>query len=153
MSVWRAAPEEAPEVARLLVAFRDWWGRDEPGDAAFLASVERLIGREDTEFWLAAPEPGAVAAGVAQLRFRWSVWTAAEDCSLEDLYVADAARGTGLGRALVAATLDRARERGCRRVELDVSTANPAALALYGSFGFATGKGGDEQDLLMRVRV
>jgi GNAT superfamily N-acetyltransferase len=150
--VWRARPEEAAEVARLLVLFRDWWGRDEPDDASFRASVDRLIARDDTEFLLAAAAGDAAPAGVAQLRFRWSVWWAAEDCWLEDLSVEDAGRGAGLGRALVEATLDRAARRGCRRVELDVSSENPAALALYRSCGFATGKGGG-QDLLMQRRL
>jgi GNAT superfamily N-acetyltransferase len=151
MRIWRAAPEEAADVARLLVAFRDWWGREEPGAASFAASVQRLIGRDDTEFLLAATGCGP-PVGVVQLRYRWSVWTEAEDCWLEDLYVLDSARGTGMGRALVRASLDRARERGCGRVELDVNTGNPAARGLYESLGFATGKSGGE-DLLMSVRL
>ena len=83
------------------------------------------------------------------MRYRWSVWWEAEDCWLEDLYVRDEARGSGLGRALTEAVLTRAAERGCRRVELDVNTENPAALALYRSLGFDTGKLGG-QDLFMR---
>jgi GNAT superfamily N-acetyltransferase len=151
MRIWRAAPEEAADVARLLAAFRDWWGREWPDDASFLASVERLIVRDDAEFLLAATGDDA-PAGVVQLRYRWSAWTEADDCWLEDLYVLDSARGTGMGRALVRASLDRARERGCRRVELDVNTGNPTARGLYGSLGFETGKSGGE-DLLMSVRL
>ncbi|MEA2291803.1 MAG: hypothetical protein QOF17_823 [Solirubrobacteraceae bacterium] len=153
MTIWRAAPEEAADVARLLTAFRDWWGRDWPGDASFAASVDRLIRRDDTEFLLASSgEVGGAPQGIVQLRYRWSVWTEAEDCWLEDLYVLDSARGTGMGRALVEASLARARERGCRRVELDVNTHNEAARGLYESLGFATGKSGGE-DLLMSVRL
>ena len=148
MRVWRATPDEVTDVARLLVAFRDWWGRDWPDDASFAASAARLIRSADTDFLLATAHSGP-PAGVAQLRYRWSVWWEAEDCWLEDLYVLDAARGAGVGRALVAAALDRARERGCRRIEVDVNTGNPAARALYESMGFGTGKGGGE-DLLMR---
>ena len=50
-------------------------------------SVQRLIGREDSEYLLGVS--GDVAEGVAQLRFHWSVWWEAEDCWLEDLYVAE----------------------------------------------------------------
>jgi ribosomal protein S18 acetylase RimI-like enzyme len=147
--VWRAGPDEAPAVAALLAGFRDHLGYDGPGDASILASVERIIARDDAEYLLAGDdEPQAVA----QVRYRWSVWWAAEDCWLEDLYVRDDARGNGLGRALTEAVLERARTRGCRRVELDVNSENPAALALYRSLGFETGKTGG-QDLLMRLRL
>jgi ribosomal protein S18 acetylase RimI-like enzyme len=147
--VWRAAPDEARAVAALLGGFRDHLGYDQPSDASMLASVERIIGRDDAEYLLAGDgEPVAVA----QVRYRWSVWWEAEDCWLEDLYVAPEARREGLGRTLVEAVIDRARERGCRRVELDVSSENPAAMALYRSLGFDTGKTGG-QDIFMRKRL
>lgn len=134
--VWLADPSEAETVARLLVAFRDHMGRDWPSDNAFLAGVERLIEDPSAEYLLGAPDDDSPPAGVCQLRFRWGVWWAATDCLLEDLYVAEHARGSGLGRALVALALDRARERGCRRVELDAERDNAAAVGLYAAMGF-----------------
>ena len=152
--VWRADFDEAEPVARLLVAFRDHNGKDWPSANAFLASVEKLIERTDTEFLLAAPDQDSPAAGVCQLRFRWSVWTASEDCWLEDLFVLDEARGQGLGGALVQAGLERARERGCRRIELDTNEENPA-LQLYQRLGFSPrSKGsGDSRDLFLGQRL
>ena len=150
MRIWRASADEAPQVAALLVAFRDHMGRDWPPAATFLASVERLIARDDTEYLLAAADDEPQA--VVQVRYRWSVWWDAEDCWLEDLYVRDDARGAGLGRALTEAVMERAAGRGCRRVELDVNSENTAALRLYRSLGFETGKTGG-QDLLMRRRL
>ena len=135
--VWLAAPEEAHAVAGLLVAFRDHNERDWPSDNAILAGVERLVEDPQTEFLLGARDGGSPPAGVCQLRFRWSVWTAAPDCWLEDLYVSAAARGRGIGGALVEAAIERARARGCRRVELDTSEANELALRLYGRHGFS----------------
>ena len=149
MRVWRAAPDEAPVVAALLGGFRDHLRYDGPDDASLLASVARIIVRDDAEYLLAGERE---AVGVAQVRYRWSVWWATEDCWLEDLYVRDDARGAGVGRVLTQAVLDRARERGCGRVELDVNTENVPALALYRSLGFETGKTGG-QDLLMRRRL
>lgn len=149
--VWRATPAEAGEVARLLVSFRDWMGRSEPSAGSVAASVGRLMGDPGTEYLLGAA--GGPPAGVCQLRFRYGVWCAAEDCHLEDLYVADAARGSGLGRALVQAALDRAAARGCRRVELDCNEANPRAFALYGRMGFVSGGGDGARDVLLRRRL
>ena len=151
MRVWRATPAEAEQVAALLAAFRDHLGYDGPDDAALLASVKRLIGRDDAEYLLGAPGDGP-AAGVVQVRYRWGIWWDAEDCWLEDLFVAAEARGSGLGRALTEAVIERARERGCGRVELDVNSENAAAQALYRSLGFDTGKTGG-YDIFMRRRL
>ena len=134
--LWVAAPEEAEDVARLLGAFRDWFGYADPVDASLRASVERLIGDPSTDYLLGAPGGQADPAGVVQLRYRHSVWTGSDDAWLEDLYVTDAARRTGLGRALTEYAVERARERGCGRIQLDVNTANPPARALYEALGF-----------------
>lgn len=149
---WLAGPDEAEAVARLLVGFRDWYGRSEPPDATFLAGVERLIVRPDTEYLLAAAG-GAEPGGVCQLRYRYGVWTASEDCWLEDLFVTDANRRAGLGEALVAATIERARERGCGRIELDVSESNRAAWALYERMGFSAGYKPPAPNILMGLKL
>jgi len=138
--VWRAELHEAEAVAGLLVAFRDHMGLDWPSANAFLANVERLMERGEADFLLGAPHDDAAPAAVAQLRFRFGIWYAALDCTLEDLFVAEAARGAGLGRAMVDAAVERARERDCRRIELDTDEDNAAALALYRAAGFRSGR-------------
>ena len=137
-----------------MAAFRDHIGLSEPSDAEVAEGVARLLDDDDTEFLLAAPDDGAPAAGVAQVRFRYGIWRAGGDCLLEDLFVDAAARGGGLGRALLEATLERARARGCRRIELDVNEANDPAVRLYGSFGFsATANPYGARDLYMRLHI
>lgn len=145
---WVAGPAEAQTIARLLVAFRDHLGRDWPSANAFLAGVERLIEGPEAEYLLGAPHDDAPPAAVAQLRFRHGLWWAATDCLLEDLYVEPAARGTGLGRAMVELAAERARARGCRRMELDVHEDNAAALALYRGAGFT-----DDGNRFMRLHL
>ena len=135
--VWVAAPAEAEVVARLLIAFRDHNGLDWPSDNAFLAGVERLMDDVNTDFVLAAAHDDAPPAAVAQLRYRFGIWRAGLDCLVEDVYVDKPARGAGLGRALMEGVIDRARERGCRRMELDTNERNQAAIALYESLGFS----------------
>ena len=148
--VWRAQPDEAETVARLLVEFRDHLGKPWPSENSFLASVERLIERPDAEFLLASPDDDTPPAAVCQLRFRQSVWTASDDCWLEDLFVRADSRRRGLATALVEHALERARERGCRRIELDTNETNEAALALYERLGFSVkSKGGAGRDLFL----
>jgi ribosomal protein S18 acetylase RimI-like enzyme len=149
--VWRAGVDEAETVAGLLVEFRDWMASDWPSANAFHASVERLM--EDprsTEFLLGAAHDDAPPSAVCQLRFRFSVWTATDDCWLEDLWVREEARRSGVGTALVEASLARAAERGCRRLELDASEGNPPAIALYGKLGFTNQKLSEGRDLLLQ---
>jgi ribosomal protein S18 acetylase RimI-like enzyme len=50
--------------------------------------------------------------------------------------IAAAWRRQGLGRALLAASVAAAKSAGGRRLLLEVFAANPAAVALYESFGF-----------------
>jgi GNAT superfamily N-acetyltransferase len=129
-----AGPGEEAEVASLIAGFRDFYAEAEPDDEQIARMVAELLADRGTEFLLV----GEPAVGVAQLRFRPSVWTGTEDAWLEDLFVVEDARRDGAGRALVQACVDRARTRGCKRIQLDANERNEAALALYESLGFSS---------------
>lgn len=58
------------------------------------------------------------------------------DCKLRKMYVEPAARGTGLGRALLQRFLERAAERGFRKVVLETTHRMQAAMRLYERNGF-----------------
>lgn len=150
--VWPAEAGDLDAVAELIAGFRDFWDKSEPGVESIRASVERILAGGDGEYLLGATGDDP-PAGVAQIRFRWSVWTAAEDCWLEDLYVREEARGAGLGRAIVEACFERARERGCKRIELDVNEDNEAAIALYRACGFELEPKGPGRTLFMGRRL
>jgi ribosomal protein S18 acetylase RimI-like enzyme len=85
---------------------------------------------------------GDVPDGFAQLRFHLSLYEPGPDACLEELWVRPAARGAGLGRALLDAAMERARDRGATRIELNTSTGDVAARALYESVGFTNAEGG-----------
>jgi GNAT superfamily N-acetyltransferase len=61
----------------------------------------------------------------------------APDATLVGMFVEPAARGRGIGRALVEAVADWARCIGAPRLRLWVTSTNAAALALYARSGFA----------------
>lgn len=152
--MWIAGQDEAPAVARLLGLFRDWMGRSDPGDDRLTAGVGYLLESGEAEYLLGAPRAGERAAGVCQLRYRFGVWYGARDCWVEDLFVSAEARGSGLGGALLEGAIERARERGCRRIELDTNEENAPARALYERHGFSSRSSGTEgRDLLMRLHL
>jgi ribosomal protein S18 acetylase RimI-like enzyme len=136
--VWVARAGDVESVTGLISGFRDWLGYHYPTDDRIGEVVRVLIEDHGTEYLLGAPERHAAPVGVCQLRYRLCVWTGADDCWLEDLYVREDARRGGFGRALVDAAVERARVRGCRRIDLDVNEQNPEALAFYRSMGFTT---------------
>jgi GNAT superfamily N-acetyltransferase len=138
LKTWLATPADADDVARLMIGFRNWWKRDEPDDEAFARGVERLLADENTDYLLGAVADDAPAAGVCGLRYRYGVWLDGLDCCLEDVFVEDTARGQRLGEALVEAGIARARERGAKRIELDVNDANVPARTLYERLGFSS---------------
>jgi GNAT superfamily N-acetyltransferase len=150
---WLAEADEAETVARLLIGFRDHYGRSDPPDDTFHSGVVRLIADPCTEYLLAAAPAEDEPAGVCQLRYRHSLWTASADCWLEDLFVAEPARRAGLGEALVACAVARARARGCARIELDVSQSNRGAWALYERMGFSPGYKPPAPNVLMGLKL
>ena len=57
-----------------------------------------------------------------------------QTCYLEDLFVSPEARGSGAGRALIEAVLERARAHGWDKVYWHTREDNARARALYDSF-------------------
>jgi L-amino acid N-acyltransferase len=63
-------------------------------------------------------------------------WAGDPDSSIGELVVSRDAEGQGLGRALVEAAMERARENGCTRISVSTGAANERARGLYRRLGF-----------------
>lgn len=131
--VRRAEATDAPEVARLLHDFNTEFGDPTPGVRVLTERAAKLISEGETVVLLGGEGPD----GLALLRFRPSVWSDSLDAYLEELYVAPKLRGQGIGRALLEAAMELARERGAARIDLDTSETDTAAIGLYESSGFS----------------
>lgn len=80
-------------------------------------------------------EIGAEAVGMALYFQTYSTFEGCANIFLEDLYLAEAVRGQGLGKRLLARLAAIAVERGCRRLDLAVLDWNPAR-GFYDRLGF-----------------
>ena len=83
-----------------------------------------------------AGEDAAEALGFAQLYPSWSSVTARPIWILNDLFVAPAARGSGVGRALLERCRKHALETGAQRMALETLVGNRKAQRLYESLGW-----------------
>lgn len=72
-----------------------------------------------------------VALGMAAL-----VLGGADGAELKRLFVSDAARGQGLGRALVSTLEEHARAAGVGVIRLETGNRSEGALALYDKLGY-----------------
>jgi GNAT superfamily N-acetyltransferase len=73
--------------------------------------------------------------GFAIYFFNFSTWLGRRGLYLEDLYVRPAARGTGVGRQLLAHLARVAVEHGCGRMEWAVLDWNEPAIGFYKQLG------------------
>lgn len=71
--------------------------------------------------------------GLAHFSFTNSTWNANRDLYLEDLYVSPSVRGQGLGKALILALDEIAREEGSRKIWWETHRDNEIARRLYDS--------------------
>jgi ribosomal protein S18 acetylase RimI-like enzyme len=87
--------------------------------------------------------------GLALFRLRPSLWADGLDAYLEELYVAPARRGEGIGRALLEEAMRSAREAGAIRMDLGTGETDTAARALYESCGFTNREGGPDDPIML----
>lgn len=75
-----------------------------------------------------------VPQGLAIHQHHPSTWVAGDDGYLEDLFVAEAARGKGLGRALIEDLIAIGRRNGWRRLYWLTEIENQTARRLYDQY-------------------
>jgi GNAT superfamily N-acetyltransferase len=76
-------------------------------------------------------ERGGQLLGLAHYIFHRSTIQIAPTCYLQDLFTSVAARGRGVGRALIEAVYERARSANCGRVYWQTHETNLQAMRLY----------------------
>jgi ribosomal protein S18 acetylase RimI-like enzyme len=135
-----ASPADAVVFGTLLHRFNVEFGEATPDAEVIAERAAPLIERGELVVLFIGDGP----AGFAQLRFHPSLSRGAPDAYLEELYVVPERRGQGLGRVLLEAAMEHARQRGAAHIELTTSEDDAAALTLYQRAGFTNREGGLE---------
>ncbi|WP_156679978.1 GNAT family N-acetyltransferase [Sphingomonas profundi] len=134
LSVRPAAPADVAAMLRLIVALAVYEREPDAVKATPESLRETMFGPHAKVFAHVAELDGAIV-GVALWFETYSTWTGRPSLYLEDLFVAEAARGTGAGRALFRALAREAKARGCARIDWAVLDWNQTARGFYTAIG------------------
>ena len=133
LAVRAIAREDFAAWRPLWDGYNAFYGRH--GETALPEAVtqttwERFFDAYEPVHALVAEVDGRVV-GLAHYLFHRSTTAMTPHCYLQDLFTSEAARGRGVGRALIEAVIERARAAGSSRVYWHTHETNAAAQRLY----------------------
>jgi GNAT superfamily N-acetyltransferase len=133
-STFAATERDCPECASLLVAqLRE---HDVHASAESLYQILKEVVADDRHGFVHLARAEGRIIGVAYVATILSVEHVGPAAWLEELYVAPAWRQRGVGSALVAAVLERARAAGMVAIDLEIDVGHSRAASLYERLGF-----------------
>jgi GNAT superfamily N-acetyltransferase len=134
ISLRAATPDDVPLIFRFIcdLATYEKLRHEVEADESLLA--DHLFGPMPRAEVIIGEIDGA-PRGFALFFHNFSTFAGRPGIYLEDLFVDPAARGSGLGKALLIRLAQIAKERGCARLEWSVLDWNEPAIALYRSLG------------------
>lgn len=134
VDVSRATEADLDRVLPLFAGYQRFYENHSPDDERNRAFLTRFLHPSDHGLLLVARD-GPTIVGFATLYWTHSSVSAEDHALMNDLFVAEAARSRGVGRALIEASRVAARERGMRRMSWATALDNRTAQALYEKTG------------------
>jgi len=132
----RVGPDDLPDLLPLMRGYCDFY-RVSPSDEDLLALSRALI--EDPELegvqLIARDDASGAAVGFATIYWSWSTSDAARLGVMNDLFVAESGRGSGVADALIRACQAECARRGVRRLAWQTAPDNRRAQAVYDRVG------------------
>lgn len=126
--------EEFEELLPLIAAYQRFYEVEEIDEERNRSFFHRFLAPSEDGLLLGARQEGRLV-GYACLYWHFSSTQAIEVVLMNDLYVVEKVRGQGVGRALIEATAEVARERDVAAVEWSTAPDNRTAQRLYDSTG------------------
>ncbi len=147
ITVREASPGDVPFIAAMVRELAEHEGAPDRLVATEVTLGEDLFGARAGTLRCLIGEVDGAASGIGLYFFNASTWVGRRGLYLEDLYVRPAARGRGLGRALLCQLAAVADAEGCARLEWSVLRTNADARRFYEGLGAAA----QEDFVLYRV--
>ena len=127
MTIDGLVPADRPRWTELWRAYLAFYDTELP-DAQYNYTWTRLM---DGRLLGLVARRDSVAVGLVHFLYHESGWTMTPVCYLQDLYTDAAARGGGVGQALIEAVAADARARGAPRLYWLTQDHNAVARSLY----------------------
>jgi ribosomal protein S18 acetylase RimI-like enzyme len=134
MAIRPASEADLTVLLPLLRGYCDFYEAN-PSDEGLERMARAVIAAPDDEAFLLLAEDGDGVVGFSAGGWKWSSLRGARIVVLEDLYVAESARGRGHADALIEATADVARRHGAPVVTWLTAPDNRRAQAVYDRLG------------------
>jgi GNAT superfamily N-acetyltransferase len=130
LEVRPAAPADFEGWQRLWLGYRQFYGV--PTDATSTRTTWVALLNDSESMHCALAVSGEESpSGLVHLIKRRSTWTAGHQCYLEDLFVEERLRGSGIGRSLIEYAYAWAKQQGCASVGWLTHESNATARRLY----------------------
>ena len=126
--------DEFEDLLPLIAAYQRFYEVEEIDEERNRSFFRRFLAPSDDGLLLGARDDGRLV-GYACLYWHFSSLEAVETVLMNDLFVAEDQRGRGVGRALIEASAEVARERGVPYLEWSTAPDNETAQRLYDSTG------------------
>lgn len=135
MAIREATEADVPALLPLLRGYCDFYESD-PADVGLEDMARDVIAApEDRAFLLVATDADGEVVGFALNQWKWSSLRGARVVVLDDLFVAERARGAGHADALIEAVADVASRHGAPIVSWLTMPDNKRAHAVYDRVG------------------
>jgi GNAT superfamily N-acetyltransferase len=126
-------PARLDDFDQLLPLFRQLWPTKLIVPARLREVFARVIATPTKQYFCAMD--GEHVVGLGAVSFKDNLWQEGVIAYVEELVVDEDCRGRGIGSQLLEHLIALARERGCRRIELDSGFHRPDAHRLYERHG------------------
>ena len=134
VTVRLATEEDVPQILPLIQSLVASYGESLPTESAMAEIVKQQINTDNHEYVVA--ETKGHIFGCLLVCYYLSTWAAAPYAMLQDFFIEGEWRSQGVGSTMLAYARDRARIRGCARIDLAIQAQRTEAKRFFRRWGF-----------------